>query len=286
MSATRDSASTADTTRQIDLSAGRINYRDSGAGTPIVFVHGLLVNGLLWRKVIPPLERDARCIAPDWPLGSHLVPMKRDADLTPRGVAHLVAEFLEALDLRDAVVVANDTGGAIAQVLVTERPERVDRLVLTPCDAFENFLPKMFRPLVAAASVPGGLVAALAPMRVRAARRIPLAYGGLTKRRIPHEITDRWVRPAITDAAVRRDTARFLRAIDPEITLAAAERLHRFTGPSLVAWAREDRFFPLDHGRRLATLLPNARFMEIADSRTFVPEDQPERLAELIQQLL
>jgi pimeloyl-ACP methyl ester carboxylesterase len=268
--------------REISLSAGTIRYRESGTGTPIVFVHGVLVNGLVWRKLPPLLEGEARCIVPDWPLGSHTVPMRPDADLTPHGLARLIAEFLEALDLRDVVLVGNDTGGALCQLVVTERPERVGRLVLTPCDAFENFPPKMFRPLLAAAAAPGGLAAALAPMRVPAARRLPLAYGGLTKRPVPDEVTDAWVGPGLSDAEVRRDLARVLRAVKPEVLLDAAARLPRFTKPVLIAWAREDRFFPIDHGRRLAALFPDARFEEIADSRTFVAEDQPERLAELI----
>jgi pimeloyl-ACP methyl ester carboxylesterase len=271
-----------DATREVSLSAGTIRYRESGTGTPIVFVHGVLVNGLLWRKLPRLLDGDARCIAPDWPLGSHSVAMRPDADLTPHGLARLIAEFLEALDLRDVVLVGNDTGGGLCQLVVTERPERVGRLVLTPCDAFENFPPKMFRPLLAAAAAPGGLAAMLAPMRVPAARRLPMAYGGLTKRPVPDDVTDAWVGPALSDADVRRDLARFLRSVKPEILLDAAARLPAFTKPVLIAWAREDRFFPIDHGRRLAALFPNARFEEIPDSRTFVSEDAPERLAQLI----
>jgi pimeloyl-ACP methyl ester carboxylesterase len=269
--------------KEVTLSAGTIRYRESGTGTPIVFVHGVLVNGLLWRKLFPLLEGEARCIAPNWPLGSHPVAMRPDADLTPHGIVRLIAEFLATLDLRDAVLVGNDTGGALCQLVVTEYPERAGRLVLTPCDAFENFPPKMFRPLLAAAAAPGGLAAALAPMRVPAARRLPLAYGGLTKRPVPDEVTDSWVGPALSDAAVRRDLARFLRAVKPEILLDAAARLPQFTKPVLIAWAREDRFFPVDHGRRLATLFPNARFEEISDSRTCVSEDRPDALAALIR---
>jgi pimeloyl-ACP methyl ester carboxylesterase len=279
-------AATESPAREVSLSAGTIRYRDHGTGRPIVFVHGILVNGLVWRKLIPLLEGDARCIVPDWPLGSHSVAMRPDADLTPHGVARLIAEFLDALDLRDVVLVGNDTGGALCQLVVGERPERVGALVLTPCDAFENFPPKMFRPLLAAAAAPGGLAAALAPMRVPAARRLPLAYGGLTKRPVPDEVTDTWVGPPLSDADVRRDLARFLRTVKPEITLDAAARLPAFAKPVLIAWAGEDRFFPIDHGRRLAALFPNARFEEVADSRTFVSEDRPDALAALIAAFL
>jgi pimeloyl-ACP methyl ester carboxylesterase len=275
-----------DATREVQLSAGTVRYRDAGSGTPIVFVHGLLVNGLLWRKVGPLLESDARVIVPDWPLGSHAVALKPEAHNGPRDVAHLIAEFLEALELEDAVVVGNDTGGAICQLLVTERPERVGKLVLTPCDAFENFPPAMFKGMVAAAKAPGGLRALLAPMRSAAARRTPMAFGLLTKHGIPDDVTEAWVKPALDDGGVRRDCVKVLRGMRNDITLAAAERLHTFDKPALVAWASEDKFFPLDHGRRLATLLPQGRFEEIADSRTFVPEDQPERLAGLIREFV
>jgi pimeloyl-ACP methyl ester carboxylesterase len=290
-----------DATQEITLSAGTIRYRDSGAtsgagtavsgaeqasGPPIVFVHGLLANGLLWRKVAPLLEGDGRVIAPDWPLGSHTTPMHPDADLSPRGVAHLIAEFLEALELTDAVVVGNDTGGAICQVLVTERPERVGRLVLTNCDALEHFPPAAFKPIVAAARAPGGLKALLAPMRVRKMRQTPMAYGLLTHDPLPDKVTDAFVLPALDNASIRRDAAKLLRGMRPEVTLAAAERFPAFTKPVLVAWGADDKFFALDDGRRLAALFPNGRFEEIRGSRTFVSEDRPERLAELIREFV
>jgi pimeloyl-ACP methyl ester carboxylesterase len=266
----------------IELEQCRVHYRDRGEGQPIVFVHGLLVNGLLWRNVTAKLEPEFRCIAPDWPLGSHPESLAAGADASPRGVAHLIADFLEALSLEDVTLVANDTGGAISQLLVTERPERVGRLVLTPCDAYENFLPPAFRPLQYAARVPGLLTAAFQGMRIPALRRSPLGFGLLTRRPIPDEVLAAWVRPYLSDAGVRRDTLRFLRAIDARDTLAAAKRLRDFDGPTLLAWAPEDRFFKIAFARRLADAFRDARLVEIADSYTFVSEDQPERLAELI----
>src|SRR5262249_43931152 len=105
------------------LPQGTIHYRESGEGPPIVFVHGLLVDGRLWRKVTPLLDGDFRCIAPDLPLGSHLTPMNSDADLSPPGLARIVAGFLQALDLQDVTLVANDTGGAISQITAAQHPE-------------------------------------------------------------------------------------------------------------------------------------------------------------------
>lgn len=270
--------------RQAKLSAGIINYRDiGGAGKPILFLHGLLVDGTLWRHVAGDLATDFRCIVPDWPLGSHAIPMNRGADLSPTGVADLVAQFLDELGLREVVVVANDTGGAIAQLLAVRHPERLAGLVLTPSDAFDNFLPPMFRPLQYAARIPGGVNLAVQALRWRTLRRAPFAYGWLSKRPPPDSITQGWLKASQTQRAIRHDTAKFLRAISPRDTMQAATQLKSFNRPVLLAWASEDRFFPLEHARKLAALLPNAWLHEIEDSYTFVPEDQPQALSAAIR---
>jgi pimeloyl-ACP methyl ester carboxylesterase len=267
---------------EITLPQGTISYRDTGEGPPVVFIHGLLVDGALWRKVTPLLDGTARSIVPDLPLGSHRTAMNADADITPHGVARLVGDFLGALDLEDVTLVGNDTGGLISQLVALDHGERVGRLVLTNCDCFEVFPPKEFVPMVKSAHIPGAVKAALAPMRAAAARRTVLAYGGLA-REIPDEVTAAWIEPARTDAAVRGDLIRFMKAVDKSISLDAAERLPRLTIRSVVAWAQDDRFFPRELGERLAATLPDARLEPIANSRTFVSEDQPEALADLIR---
>jgi pimeloyl-ACP methyl ester carboxylesterase len=270
--------------RQVSLTPGAINYRDIGTGgPPILFIHGLLANGTLWRHVADDLSTDFRCIVPDWPLGSHAVPMSRDADLSPTGVSDIVAQFLEKLDLHDVVVVANDTGGAVAQLLAVRHPDRLGGLVLTPCDAFENFLPPMFRPLQYAARIPGGVNLGVQALRWQALRRAPFAYGWLSKRRLPSSITQGWLTPSQTQRAIRHDAAKLLRAINPRDTMRAASQLEHFQAPVLLVWAREDRFFPSDHARRLTALLPNASLQFIDDSYTFVPEDQPQALIAAIR---
>jgi pimeloyl-ACP methyl ester carboxylesterase len=270
--------------KELKLPQGTIRCREVGPadGPAVVFVHGLLVNGLLWRKVAPRLAAGGlRCVVPDWPLGSHEVPLDPGADATPGGVARMVAELLDALDLRDVTLVGNDSGGAICQLVVTRHPERVGRLVLTNCDAYENFLPPRFRYLQWVARVPGLPRVALQSLRVPALRRLPTAYGGLVKRRLPREIEDAYVGPVLRDRGVLRDTVAFLRGIDKRETLAAAQRFGAFDKPVLIAWAPEDRAFKVRFAERLAGDFPNARLERIPDSRTFVPEDQPERLAQL-----
>jgi pimeloyl-ACP methyl ester carboxylesterase len=269
--------------RELRLSQGSVTVHERGEGPPLLFVHGLLVNGLLWRSVVDRLAGHARSIVPHLPLGSHRRAMAPGADLTPPGLARLVVEVMDAVGVERATLVGNDTGGAICQLVATDHPERVERLVLTPCDAFDNFPPRMFRPLIAAARVPGGLRAVMNAMRIPGMARTPLAFGWLTKRPVPDEVMRDWIGPVLRDPGVRRDAAAALRGIDPRLTLDAAARLASFQRPALIAWAREDRFFPYAHAERLAAIIPDARLVPIEDSYSFVPEDQPEALAEEIR---
>jgi len=270
--------------RTIELPQGTIHYRDEGEGDPLLFVHGLLVDGRLWREVTPRLPSQRR-ITPDWPLGSHTTPMRAGADRTPRGIAHLIADFIEALGLERVTIVANDTGGAISQILASERPERLGGLVLTNCDCLENFLPPVFRPLQWLAHVPVAYAAIARTMRSARLRRSPLGFGLLTHRPLPDELTASWLAP-LEDAAIRADALATLRAIDKRDTLAAAERLHERPLPTLLAWGRDDVAFKLRFAERLSAMIPGARLEVIEDCRTFVSFDQPERLASLIEGFL
>jgi pimeloyl-ACP methyl ester carboxylesterase len=268
---------------RIELSWATVDYEDTGGpGPTVLFVHGLLVDGTLWRKVVTRLD-GYRCVVPTLPLGSHRTSVRDRAALTPTGVADLIAEFMERLELSDVTIVANDTGGAITQLLLTRRPERIGRVVLTPCDAFENFLPPAFRPLqwLAKARLLGP---ALLPLHIRALRPTPLAYGLLTKRPVPAEVLEGWVRPALSNRGIRGDVQHFTRHIDKRLTLDAAAKLGTFDRPVLLAWSAEDRFFKIAFAERLAAVFPDARLEPIADAWTFLPEDQPDVLAGLIAQ--
>ena len=271
-------------TREVELPQGTLRYRERGDGPPLVFVHGLLVNGDLWRKVVPLLADGHRCITPELPLGSHQLPVRRDADLTPPGLADLLGDFIDAAGARDGTLVANDTGGALSQILVTRRPDAVARLVLTSCDSFENFLPLMFKPLrILGGYVPGSAAVLGQAMRLRVLQRSPAGFGLLTKVGFPPEIAESFVAPSRSDGGVRHDVSKVLRGIHKRHTLEAADKLPGWPGSALVVWAREDRVFPLEHGRRLAQLL-SAELVEVEDSYAFIPEDQPDRLAQAIRE--
>ena len=268
--------------RTLELPSGRLRVFEAGRGEPIVFVHGLLVNANLWRKVIASLSGDFRCLALDLPLGSHAAAAGERADLSPPGLARMVTDALEALELEQATLVGNDTGGALVQIAATTRPERIGRLVLTSCDFDDNFPPAFFRPLKYVVRLPGATQAILTTLRPRAPRRLPIAFGWLTKRPIDREAEDSYVLPSLVDAGVRSDLRRVLPQIHPRHTRAAAQQLSGFDRPALVAWSREDRFFPTRHAEELARRLPNARLEWVDDAYTFSPEDRPDRLSELI----
>jgi pimeloyl-ACP methyl ester carboxylesterase len=267
--------------RETKLPSGPVRYREVGSGPPVVFVHGLLVDGRLWDGVADALGQHCRCIVPDWPMGSHVAPMSPSADLSPPGMASIIAEFLEALELDDVTLVANDSGGAISQILVTTRPERVGRLVLTNCDSYEHFPPAPFSLMPRIARLPGGMTLLSAPFRIRALRRI--GYAPLVENPIDRDLIDAWLEPALRDADVKRDTRKFTSGMDKRHTLAAAERFGELEMPVLLAWGADDRMFKLAHAERLAAAIPGARIETIDDAKTFVPLDQPAAVAAAIE---
>jgi pimeloyl-ACP methyl ester carboxylesterase len=274
------------TKQVVELPTARIAYRERGQGRPVVFVHGVLTNGDLWRMVVPTLaDAGFRCLTPDWPLGSHDLPVP-GADLSPPGVATLIAEYLDALDLDDVTLVANDTGGALVQILMVEHPTRIGRVVLTPCDSFERFFPPPLDGLPRIAKVPGAIWTIVNVLRWRALHRLPIAFGWVTKRPVPPEIADSFLVPSRQNRAVRQDLRRFMGGVHRRYTLDAAARLGEFDKPVLLVWTREDKLFPPSLATRLAAILPNATVELIDDSYTFVPEDQPELLVRLMLNFL
>ena len=253
--------------KQIELSAGTIEYSDTGGDRPVlVLLHGLMTDASLWDGPTADLSADHRCVAPTLPLGAHRHAMRADADLSLPGIARLIAEFLDRLDLQDVTLVGNDTGGALVQLLMCHHDARLGRVVLAG-----KLPPAMF-----------GLF--MQQMRLRAVRRLPIAFGWLTIR--GDAATARWMKPVLTQPEIRRDAVRVLRAVakEPKLLREAAGCLPGFNRPALVVWASEDRVMPPEHGQRLAKLLPQGQLAEIEDSYTLIPLDQPARLAQLIRE--
>ena len=273
--------------KRIELSTGTIEYQDTGGNGPvIVLLHGLMMDFSLWDGAVAHLSVDHRCVAPTLPLGAHRHGMHADADLSLRGIARLVEEFLDRLDLHDVTLVGNDTGGALVQLLIRDGAARVGRVVLASCEAFDNFPPGLTgKTLVLTGKLPPRMFGLfMQRMRLRPVRRLPIAFGWLTKR--GDATTARWAKPVMTQPEIRRDAVRMLRAAaaDRGLLVEAAGRLPGFDRPALVVWASGDRVMPLEHGRRLAGLLPQGRLVEVDDSYTLIPLDQPAQFARIVRE--
>jgi pimeloyl-ACP methyl ester carboxylesterase len=282
-------SATATAMRDIELSAGPVEYVDTGGDGPvIVLLHGLMMDLSLWDQTIRDLSADHRCVAPTLPLGAHRLAMRADAQLSLPGQARLVEELLDRLELREVTLVGNDTGGALVQLVICDGAARVGRVVLASCEAFDNFPPGLTgRTLALTGKLPPELFGLfMQQMRLRPARRLPVAFGRLTRR--GDAATARWMHPVLERPEIRRDAVRMLRAAfaDDRLMVRAAECLPGFDRPALVVWARGDRVMPPEHGRRLAELLPRGRLVEVNDSATLIALDQPARLSQLIREFI
>jgi pimeloyl-ACP methyl ester carboxylesterase len=185
-----------------------------------------------------------------------------------------------ALDLEDVTVVGNDSGGAMSQVLVTRHPERIGRLVLTNCDTHENFPPGIFKAMPPLAKLPGGMTLLALPFRSGAIARA--AFKPFARTPIPSQLVASWMKPGINDRGVRHDLKKVTVGMNKRYTLEAAQKLRGSQLPILLTWAPGDKLFPISYAQRLAGETGNARIVEIPDSNTFVPLDQPQRLADEI----
>lgn len=264
---------------QVRLKQATIEYRvlgpEDSAHPPVVFVHGILVDSRLWDRVADDLARRGfRCYLPNWPLGSHTIPVDGSTELSPRGVATMIRDFIVALGLLDATLVGNDTGGGLCQLVVDAYPDHVGRLVLTNCDAFDKFPPFPFTLVFALLRGPISIKVLFEQMRLTPLRHSPLGFGMLLARPDP-QLTASWLEPARTDVRIRRDLARLLRQVAKTDLTPVSTRLGRFTKPVTIVWGQRDRAFTPALGRRLAAAFQNAALIEVPDARTFVSLDNP-----------
>ena len=270
---------------QVSVGGTPLEYVDTGGDGPvIVMLHGALMDEYLWRDVVARLTPDHRCVIPVLPMGAHRCPLPRGEGASPAAQAELVADLLDQLGLDDVTLVGNDTGGAIAQLVAAHRPERIGRLVLASCDAFDNFPPGLPGRLMALlCRLPGAMYVAMRSLRLPPLRRLPVTFGWMSKRAIPNDVFTRWLDAYFSDRRVRADLRRMMSHVDPDDLVDAAHRLAAFTGPALIIWAAEDRVMERDHATRLAEHLPSARVSLVEDSYTLIPLDQPEQFARLVE---
>lgn len=273
---------------EVELSAGTIEYEDSGGEGPVlVLVHGLAMDGRQWRKVVAELRSDYRCVLPVLPMGAHRRPMRPDADLSLRGMGRILAELLEQLDLRDVTLCFNDWCGA--QVMLADGlMDRVARLALVSCEAFDNYPPGLAGHAAwLSAKLPGGLSIMRQILLRPRLRRLSFVFGQMSKHGVPDELMREWMEP-LKRAEIRRDMRKYVGAAmkGRHDLLAATPALKSFDRPVLVVWDLEGPMMPNEHGRRLAEVFPEGRLVELPDCYTLIPEDQPAELAASIREWL
>ena len=273
--------------RTVSLPAGTIEYDQTGSGPPVVLLHGLLMDHTLWDRVLPSLPTGFTYLRPVLPLGAHRIPMNPGADLTLPGLVHLLADFLDALDLREATLVHTDWGGSLF-LTAYGRDERVSRQVILPCEAFDNFPPGLPGTMVAvAAAIPGGIALAARQLRTGWIRRLPMTFGRMARRPLPDDLIRAWTEPVLTNPAIRRDLLAYCRTkFRSDDLVRNTEALAEFTGDALILWSPDNRVMPPEHGRRLANLLPASRYAEIPGAYVLSMLDEPEAVADQIGEFL
>jgi pimeloyl-ACP methyl ester carboxylesterase len=260
---------------------GTIEYRDIGEGPTIVFLHLVLADASHWDAMPPLLADRFRCIFPTLPMGAHRRPAEEHADLSVAGLARAVADLLDHLDVRDVTLVGNDTGGAISQVVAVNHPARLGRVVLTNCDMYDDFPPKLFRYFNVLPYLPGGLAMTGRLLKIRALWPLPFVFGRLANE-VDGVKIDRWASALLASKQVRHDARKVIKGAGPRVTNDAARALRSTTLPFLVAWGADDRAFRPALAERFCAEVPTATLTMIDDCKTLVCWDQPQRLAHLI----
>ena len=260
----------------VQTPSGRIAYTEQGAGPVALFVHGVLLNGHLWRHQLAHLSDIRRCIAVDL-LAHGDTEIVGNQDVSVTANAGMLNEFLDALKIEQVDLVGNDSGGGIAQIFAASHPARVRSLTLTNCDAHDNWPPEAFKPFLAMAAN-GGLPGALnAFVLDKSAYRSPQALGPAYEHpeRVTDDTIDTYLRPLIRTAQRTRDLERFLAAFDSEHTLAIEARLKTLNAPTLIVWGTDDVYFDVTWSRWLAATIPGTRRrVEFEGARIFFPEER------------
>src|ERR1700752_4466011 len=270
--------------RSVQTASGRISYTEQGTGPVALFVHGVLLNGHLWRHQLPQLSDIRRCIAVDL-LAHGDTEITPDQDVSVTANALMLKAFLDALNITQVDLVGNDSGGGIAQIFAASHPERLRSLTLTDCDTHDNWPPEAFKPFLAMAAA-GGLRGALEGMLAdKSVYRSPQALRPAYEHpeRLSDESTDPYLRPLARTEQRTRDLQRFLAAFDNGHTVKLESRLRTPQVPTLIVWGTDDIYFPVKWSRGLADTIPgNRRGAGLEGARIFYPE---ERWAEFNREL-
>jgi pimeloyl-ACP methyl ester carboxylesterase len=272
-----DGSSFSPTRHSVQTPAGRISYVEQGAGPVALFVHGVLLNGHLWRHQLAQLGDIRRCIAPDL-LAHGDTEIAAGQDLSVTANAHMLKQFLDALNIDQVDMVANDSGGGIAQIFAVHYPERLRSLTLTNCDTHDNWPPEAFQPFLAMAAA-GGLRGVLDAMLAdKNVFRAPEALGPAYEdpNQVSDDTIDAYLQPLVRTPQRTAELQEFLAAFCNSHTTQIEARLKTLQAPTLIAWGTDDIYFDVSWSKWLAETIPGTRKrVEFAGARIFFPEERP-----------
>ena len=262
--------------RSVQTASGHIHYTEQGAGPVALFVHGVLLNGHLWRHQVTHLSDVRRCIAVDLLAhgGTEIAP---DQDVSVTANANMLREFLDALTIERVDLVGNDSGGGIAQIFAALHPQRVRSLTLTNCDAHDNWPPDAFKPflaMAAAGGLRGALDAMLADKKVyRSLQALGPAYE--QPERVSDASIETYLRPLVRTEQRTCNFQRFLAAFDNAHTVRVEAGLKKLQAPTLIVWGTDDIYFDVKWSHWLAKTIPGTRKrLEFKGGRIFFPEER------------
>jgi pimeloyl-ACP methyl ester carboxylesterase len=264
---------------------GEISYLDLGAGPTALFVHGIATNAYLWRHVMDALSGQRRCIAIDLPLHGQS-PVTAEQDLSLAALAAGLDDFCEVLGLTEIDLVANDTGGAIAQIFAARHPQRLATLTLTDCDTVDNLPPEAFKPTIELAAA-GNLAPSAVEMfaNLEAAAQISFASGYEHLDRIDRDVIRSYLQPCFGTIERARQFERLLVSLDVGDLQAVMPQLRELTVPTLVVWGTDDEFFDVSWAYWLRDTIPGTtRVVTVDGARMFFPEERPMDLVPHLEQ--
>jgi pimeloyl-ACP methyl ester carboxylesterase len=265
--------------RSVDTASGRISYVERGSGPVALFIHGVLVNGYLWRRQLTELASMRRCIAPDL-LAHGRTEISATQDVSVTANARMLDEFLSEMKIDQVDLVGNDSGGGICQIFAALFPQRVRSITLSNCDTHDNWPPQAFKPfveMVAAGGLPGTLAAMLNDKQIyRSAQALGPAYER------PDEVTDAAIdtffKPHVRTPQRTRDLERFVNAFDSRHTLAIEPKLRTLKAPALIVWGDDDVYFDVKWSVWLENALPGpTRRVVLPGARLFFVEERAQR---------
>jgi pimeloyl-ACP methyl ester carboxylesterase len=264
-----------------------LSYWEKGQGQALIFLHGALANGYTWRKVLPELSKYYRCIVPHLPLGGHQIPIRENGDLSPIGIAHIIKDLMDYKQIKSCTIIANDTGGAYAQVFASYYPGKVVGMVLSNCEGADVFPPPAFAYLRYAVRVPFFLSLMSMSLRVKGILKHSLMFGKLSLSVTTEELRHGYFASFIQNSAIRKDFKKAVKYWHPSFTLMAAQKLRTFQVRVLIVWGNRDiALFPKQQMQKLLKVFPNAQWIEINHSKTYIQEDAPEQLTHVIKQYM